>query len=72
MTVAYRGATREDASALAELGELIDRDRMLALIDDWPVQSVFAPEEWLPRAAAIPRAIQAARFIDFVTGRNAP
>ena len=52
------------------LGELIDIDRVQHLLADWPVVSPWDPEEAYPRQVGITRAIQAARFVDFVEGRN--
>ena len=61
---ARRIASRED------LARLIDAERMTKVLDDWPERTPLAPESWMPRAAAVPRALLSARFIDFVEGRN--
>ncbi|HUQ14234.1 MAG TPA: asparagine synthase-related protein [Novosphingobium sp.] len=53
------------------LGELIDGDRVRRLLREWPAATPWEPEEHYPRQGGIPRAIQAARFVDFVEGRNA-
>ena len=58
--------------ARADLHQLVDSEQMMAKLLDWPAQTPLAPEEWMPRAAAVPRALLTARFIDFVAGRNAP
>lgn len=52
------------------LGELIDVDRVCELLEDWPEQTPWDWEELYPRQGSIPKAIQAARFVDFVEGRN--
>ena len=52
------------------LGEVIDVDRVCRLLEDWPAQTPWDPEELYPRQGSIPRAIQAARFVNFVEGRN--
>ena len=51
-------------------GELIDGDRVSGLLGEWPAVTPWNPEELYPRQGAIPRAIQAARFVNFVEGRN--
>lgn len=51
-------------------GELIDIDRMCHLLEEWPDVTPWEMEEHYPRQGAIPRAIQAARFVNFVEGRN--
>ncbi|MET0294144.1 MAG: asparagine synthase-related protein, partial [Phenylobacterium sp.] len=53
-------------------GELLDVDRIEALLTDWPEQTPWAPEEAYPRMIGITRAIQAARFVRFAEGRNEP
>ena len=68
-----RDALIEEVRRVAKhptLGALIDSDRLVAVLEDWPEQSVFAPEEWMPRAAALPRALLTARFVQYVSGRN--
>lgn len=52
------------------MAELIDIDRLIALLDDWPEETPLDPREALPRDVGITRAIMAARFINFVEGRN--
>lgn len=52
------------------LGELIDVDRVCRLLEEWPAKTPWDPEEIYPRQGSIPRAIQAARFVNFVEGRN--
>ena len=52
------------------LGELIDTDRVCRLLKEWPEVTPWDWEELYPRQGSIPRAIQAARFVNFVEGRN--
>ena len=52
------------------LGELIDSDRICHLLEEWPEVTPWDWEELYPRQGSIPRAIQAARFVNFVEGRN--
>lgn len=53
-----------------EIAGLIDLDRMADLLDDWPDRTDWNPAVVGPRLMALPRAVTAARFIDFVSGRN--
>lgn len=52
------------------LGELIDVDRVCELLEEWPEETPWDWEELYPRQGSIPKAIQAARFVNFVEGRN--
>ena len=52
------------------LGELIDVDRVCHLLEEWPEETPWDWEELYPRQGSIPKAIQAARFVNFVEGRN--
>ena len=57
-------------AAVPELARILDTDRMRRALEDWPSETPLAPEEWMPRELGVPRALIAARFVQFVTGRN--
>lgn len=68
-----RPALRRQFEAWREVPEiagLIDIERMTGLIDDWPEHTDWDPAVVGPRGMALPRALNAARFVDFVSGRN--
>ena len=68
-----RGAMHRQFEAwrdIPEIAGLIDIERMTQLIDDWPESTDWNPAVVGPRGMALPRAIHAARFVDFVSGRN--
>lgn len=68
-----RAELRAEAERFREnpvLAGLLDIDRLIALLDDWPDHTPLDPTVALPREVAITRAIQAARFTHFVSGRN--
>lgn len=52
------------------LGEILDIDRLLVLIDEWPEHPDHDIETDWPRILALPRAILAARFIGHLENRN--
>ena len=52
------------------LGEVLDIERLTALIEDWPERPGYDWEHDWPRMLALPRAILAARFIGHVENRN--
>jgi asparagine synthase (glutamine-hydrolysing) len=69
-----RGELRRQLLAwqgIPQVAQLIDIERLLGLLDEWPPQTDWDPAIVMPRGMALPRAIAAARFIDFVSGRNA-
>lgn len=53
------------------MGKMIDTQRMVALLDDWPADPPLDPAEAWPRSFAITRAVTAAMFIGHAEGRNA-
>ena len=70
-----RVALRAEAEALRDdplTSGLLDIDRMLALLDDWPEHTPTALEITVPREVGLTRAFMAARFIRHLTGRNLP
>ena len=52
------------------LGEMLDIDRLLGLIDEWPDRPGQDVDEDWPRMLALPRAMLAARFVGHVENRN--
>ena len=70
-----REAYRAEIARMAErpeLAALIDTDRILALLDNWPEDPPENPDQAYEYMIAIPTAITAGRYIDWVAGRNAP
>lgn len=67
----FRGEIARIA-ANPEISGLIDPQRMAAALEDWPVHTVYDPEDWMPRAAGLTRGLLTARFIQHTSGRNAP
>ncbi|MBX7514029.1 hypothetical protein K3179_05630 [Qipengyuania sp. GH38] len=60
----------ETARSHRVLGEMLDIDRMIALVDDWPERPSHDIDTDWPRILALPRAILAARFIGHLENRN--
>lgn len=52
------------------LGPMIDTDRLIAALDDFPPQTSTDPQVWMQVEMGIPRALLTARFVNFVEGRN--
>ena len=52
------------------LGAMIDTDRLIAALDDFPPQTSTDPQVWMEVEMGVPRALLTARFINFVEGRN--
>lgn len=52
------------------LGQIMDIDRMVALLDDWPATTPWSPQEEYPRRLGITRAVTVAQFVGYVEGRN--
>lgn len=68
-----RAALRAEAEALRDdplMRELLDIDRMQALLDDWPEQTPMAADIAMPREIGLTRAFMAAKFVRHLTGRN--
>ncbi|MXO51832.1 hypothetical protein GRI42_11015 [Erythrobacter gaetbuli] len=63
-------ATLEAARDHPFLGEALDIDRLVGLIEDWPPATDFSWEQEWSRLAALPRAILAARYVGHVENRN--
>ena len=60
----------ERIAAHPTLGAMIDTDRMIAALDDFPPQTSTDPQVWMQVEMGIPRALLTARFVNFVEGRN--
>lgn len=60
------------ASRDPDLADIIDFDRLLHTIDNWPDHGTLEDETFEYCAMAIPRAVMTARYMRFVTGRNQP
>lgn len=52
------------------VGNMIDSERLIAALDDFPPQTSTDPEIWMQLEMGIPRALLTARFVNFVEGRN--
>ncbi|MFM5918263.1 MAG: asparagine synthase-related protein [Novosphingobium sp.] len=52
-----------------ELAEMLDFPRLKAALDDWPSETPIG-EDALPLQVAVTRGLTAARFINYVSGRN--
>ncbi|MFZ1741845.1 MAG: hypothetical protein WAT93_03270 [Pontixanthobacter sp.] len=52
------------------LSEILDLDRIIRLLTDWPDQQTFDLDREWPRMFAIPQAILVAQFVGMVEGRN--
>ena len=63
-------ATLEAARSHPFLGETLDIERLLRLVDNWPDEPTFSWEEDWPRLLALPRAMLAARYVGHVENRN--
>ena len=68
----HRAELRDELERLEQVPELaamIDFARLKAAIDDWPSETPLG-EEGLALQVAVTRGITAARFINYVSGRN--
>jgi asparagine synthase (glutamine-hydrolysing) len=72
---------RRRTDLLAEIDRLEQDERMIAMLDlprlraaieDWPDQTEIDPQQFYVREFAVPRGLLAARFINWVEGRNQP
>lgn len=64
---------REEFERIAQhptLGPMIDTDRLIAALDDFPPQTSTDPQVWMQVELGIPRALLTARFVDFVERSN--
>ena len=52
------------------IASMLDLPRLRAALEDWPAQSPIDRQESGPRQHTLTRALLAARFINFVEGRN--
>lgn len=60
----------EAIAANPELAGLIDPDKLLAVLDNWPAESSFEVDGWVAQSAGLPRGLLTARFVAHVSGRN--
>ena len=60
----------EQFATVPRLAEMLDLDRASAALEDWPASGDVAEEQRLLCEVALPRTIMAARFINYVEGRN--
>jgi asparagine synthase (glutamine-hydrolysing) len=72
---------RRRADLLAEVDRLAKDERMAAMFDlprlraaleDWPDETEVDAQQFYVREFAVPRGLLAARFINYVEGRNTP
>lgn len=63
-------AEAQRAKGEPRVAALIDFDQVLKALDEWPEQGSVDPKTYIRHAVAVPRAIMAARFVNFVEGRN--
>jgi asparagine synthase (glutamine-hydrolysing) len=72
---------RRRTDLLAEIDRLEQDERMIAMLDlprlraaleDWPDETEIDPQQFYVREFAVPRGLLAARFINWVEGRNQP
>ena len=63
-------AELERIAAHPTLGSMIDTDRLIAALDDFPPETSTDPQVWMEVEMGIPRALLTARFTNFVEGRN--
>ncbi len=54
----------------ARLSSILDCDRMIHLLEDWPEATPTDPRERLPREVGLTRALTAAAFVSHVEQRN--
>ena len=60
----------EQFAKVPRLAEILDLDRARAALEDWPETGEVSDEQRLLCEVALPRTIMAARFINYVEGRN--
>jgi len=75
----YLRISRRRQDYIAELDRLarderiaatIDLPRLRASLEDWPEQTEIESQNFFTREFAVPRGLLAARFINYVEGRN--
>ena len=49
---------------------MIDTERLIAALDDFPPQTSTDPQVWMRVEMGVPRGLLTARFVNFVEGRN--
>ena len=54
------------------LGQMLDVPRLRAALEDWPSQTETDPHKAFAVQLAVPTALIAARFVNYVEGRNEP
>ena len=60
----------EQFAKVPRLAEMLDLDRARAALEDWPASGEVSEAQQLLCEIALPRTIMAARFINYVEGRN--
>ncbi len=68
-----RAELREEFERIARhptLGPMIDTDRLIRALDDFPPQTSTDPQVWMQVELGVPRALLTARFVDFVERSN--
>ena len=68
-----RAELREEFERIAQhptLGPMIDTERLIRALDDFPAQTSTDPQVWMQVELGIPRALLTARFVDFVERSN--
>lgn len=60
----------ERFAKVPRLAEMLDLDRARAALEDWPETGEMSDEQRMLCEVALPRTIMAARFINYVEGRN--
>lgn len=53
-----------------KLGSMLDIPRLRAALEHLPAETDTDPQVWMPVRMAVPRALLAARFVEYVEGRN--
>lgn len=54
------------------LGYMLDIPRLRAALEDWPDRTPTDPHKAFAAQLAVPAALVAARFVNYVEGRNEP
>ena len=60
----------EQFAKVPRLAAMLDLDRVRAALADWPETGEVSDEQRMLCEVALPRMIMAARFINYVEGRN--
>ena len=54
------------------IAAMLDLPRMRAALEEWPDETEIDPQQYYVREFAVPRGLLAARFVNYVEGRNEP